>query len=258
MNLNLDGKRALVLGATRGIGRAIASGLAAEGANVGVTGRDEANAAVAAATIGKNVKGYKLNSGDLASVDALWQSVVNTQGGCDVLVLNSGGPPASPARNVAPEIWRKNFESMFVGLVRIADHALPGMIERRFGRIIIVASSGVVQPIPNLAISNAVRAAVVAWSKTLASEVAKDGVTVNVLLPGRIHTERVDEIDAGNALRSDKPIDAIRAASIAKIPIGNYGTADEFAAAAVFLASTAASYITGTMLRVDGGMITSI
>lgn len=258
MNFDLQGKRAFVLGSTQGLGRAIAAGLAAEGAMVGITGRDAKKASTAASAIGKTIKSYVLDTGDLASVDASWEAYSREFGGCDVLVLNSGGPPAGPAQNVAPEVWRKQFDAMFVGLVRMADHALPGMIERKFGRIIILGSSGIVQPIPNLAISNALRAALIGWSKTLAGEVGKHGVTVNVVVPGRIQTERIEELDAINASRSNKSVEAVRAASIDKIPTGRYGHAEEFASAAVFLASAAASYITGAMIRVDGGMIASI
>jgi 3-oxoacyl-[acyl-carrier protein] reductase len=132
------------------------------------------------------------------------------------------------------------------------------MRARRWGRIITIASSGVVQPIANLGISNALRSSLVAWSKTLSSEVAADGVTVNVILPGRIHTERVDEMDAFAAKQQNKSIAEVARASQAAIPMGRYGTVGEFAAVAAFLASDLASYVTGSLLRVDGGYIRSI
>lgn len=258
MDTGLSGKRALVLGATRGLGFAIAKGLAAEGARVIVAGRTSNKSVAAAKTIGHGAVGHPCDTGQVSQIDALWNAVKHDFGGLDVLVLNSGGPPAGPARGVSSEEWRKQFEAMFVGIVRLADYALPGMIEQKFGRIIAIASSGVIQPIPNLGISNAIRPALVGWCKTLSNEVAKDGVTINLVLPGRIQTERVEEIDAANAKRSGKDIAAVRAEALSRIPAGRYGEADEFAAAAVFLASAGASYITGSMIRVDGGAIASV
>ena len=258
MQTGLTGKRALVLGATRGLGHAIARGLAAEGAQIALAGRTAEKAAAAAAAIGEGARGYVCDTGDLAQVDALYKSVATDLGGIDVLVLNSGGPPAGSAMNVSAENWRKNFEQMFVGLVRLADQALPGMIERKWGRVIAIASSGVVQPIPNLGISNTIRPALIGWCKSVSSEVAKTGVTVNVILPGRIDTERVAELDAANAARSGADVQNVRAAARDKIPMGRYGEDDEFAAAAIFLASEAASYVTGSMIRVDGGAILSV
>ncbi len=255
MQTGLGGKRALVLGATRGLGFAIAKSLAAEGARLVVCGRTTDKAVAAANAIGNGARGHPCDTGKAEQVDALWRAVEHDFGGLDVLVLNSGGPPAGTARGVASEDWRSQFESMFVGLVRLADRALPGMIERKFGRIIAIASSGVPQPIPNLGISNAIRPALVGWCKTVSNEVGRNGVTVNVLLPGRMQTERVEEIDAANAKRTGRDIFDVRAEAIARIPVSRYGTADEFAAAAVFLASNAASYITGSMIRVDGGAI---
>jgi 3-oxoacyl-[acyl-carrier protein] reductase len=142
--------------------------------------------------------------------------------------------------------------------VRIADQLLPGMIERKFGRIISVISSGVIQPIPNLAISNAIRPALVGWGKTLSSEVASSGVTVNAIAPGRIATDRLKQLDAANAERTGRSVDDVAAAARAGIPAGRYGEIEEFAAAAVFLASEKASFMTGSILRVDGGQISSV
>ncbi len=258
MQTGLEGKRALVLGATRGLGFAIAKGLAAEGARVIVAGRTTERAVAAAGAIGREARGHPCDTGQIEQVDALWKAVSHDFGGLDVLVLNSGGPPAGAARGVSPEEWRRLFESMFVGLVRLADLALPGMIAQKFGRIIAIASSGVVQPIPHLGMSNAIRPALVGWCKTVSNEVSSAGVTVNVLLPGRIQTERVEEIDAAAAKRTGKELSAVRAEAVARIPAGRYGAADEFAAAAVFLASNAASYITGSMIRVDGGAIACV
>lgn len=258
MHLGLEGKRALVLGGTRGLGFAIAKAFAAEGARVVLCGRTAEKAEVAAQSVGGGAIGLPCDTGSLAAVDTLWQSIKSSMGGLDILVLNSGGPPSGPARGVVSEEWRLHFECMFVGPVRLADHVLPGMIRQRFGRILAIASSSVVQPIPNLGMSNAIRPALAGWCKTLSNEVATDGITVNMLLPGRIQTERVDEIDAAMARRGAASLEEVRAEARARIPVGRYGEADEFAAAAVFLASAAASYITGSMMRVDGGLIAAI
>jgi 3-oxoacyl-[acyl-carrier protein] reductase len=142
--------------------------------------------------------------------------------------------------------------------VRLTRMALPGMRQRAFGRIILVVSSGVIQPIPNLGVSNAIRAALIGWAKTLSAEVASDGITVNCLAPGRIATDRVAELDQGRAQREGIPIDRVQKEARAAIPVGRYGDASEFAAMAAFLASSRASYVTGGVIRVDGGMIRSV
>jgi 3-oxoacyl-[acyl-carrier protein] reductase len=147
---------------------------------------------------------------------------------------------------------------MFVGLVRMADLALPGMIERRFGRVMSVVSSSVIQPIPNLGMSNAIRPAIIGWGKTVSNEVARFGVTVNAIAPGRIQTERVDRIDQGAAAKTGKTQDQVRTEAMGRIPAGRYGTIEEFGAAALFLASSESSFTTGSIIRVDGGQISSI
>lgn len=258
MDLGLEGRRTLVLGASRGIGAGIAAALAAEGARVTLAARRADAAEAAAAKAGNGARGYACDTGDTASVDALFDKVMADLGGIDILVLNSGGPPAGPAQGVASEQWRKMFESMFVGLVRLADHALPQMVDRGWGRVLSVVSSGVVEPIPNLAQSNAIRPALIGWSKTLAGEVARHGVTVNCIAPGRIHTDRIDELDSGKAEKQGASLDEVRAASRAAIPAGRYGTVAEFAAAAAFLASERASFVTGSLIKVDGGQVASI
>jgi 3-oxoacyl-[acyl-carrier protein] reductase len=197
--------------------------------------------------------------GELASnVEAIHQATLDALGGIDILVANTGGPPARTALAAKPEEWTPQFEAMVVPVIRLAGLVLPGMRERGFGRILTIASSGVVQPIPNLVISNALRSSLVGWSKTLANEIAKDGVTVNVVLPGRIQTDRLEELDAANATAQGKSVDEIAAAARATIPAGRYGRVEEFADVVCFLASERASYVTGSLLRVDGGAIRSV
>ncbi|MBZ6078539.1 SDR family oxidoreductase [Microvirga puerhi] len=255
METNLKGKRALVLGASKGLGFGIAKGLAEEGASVAIASRTIEGSKAAADKIG--AAPLVCDTGDADQVDALAQELTAAFGGIDVLVLNSGGPPPGKAQGVSSEQWRASFEAMFVNLVRLTDHLLPGMIERKFGRIISVISSGVIQPIPNLAISNAIRPALVGWGKTLASEVAVFGITVNAIAPGRIATDRLKQLDAANAERTGRSVEDVATAARAGIPAGRYGEIDEFGAAAVFLASEKASFITGSILRVDGGQISA-
>jgi 3-oxoacyl-[acyl-carrier protein] reductase len=260
MDLQLSGKRALVLGASKGLGRAIAEGLAREGAEVIAAARNTAAITAWAAALGEagsHVRATAVDLADFASVERLVADVV-AGGGVDILINNSGGPPPGSAQEARRSDWLGQFEAMAASLFHITQSLLPTMIERKFGHIITIASSGIEQPIPNLALSNGIRAAVMGWSKTLSAEVARHGITVNMVLPGRIQTERVEQLDKANADRTGQALDAVRQASAAAIPVGRYGTAAEFADVAVFLASPRASYVTGAKIRIDGGAIRSV
>ena len=253
MNLGLEKRRALVTGASRGLGRAIALALAAEGADVIAVARnlDRLNQLVASSG---SITARACDLSDPVAIEGLAEALANV----DVLVLNTGGPPPGTAAETSDAAWSAQFEAMFLSAVRLTRLALPGMRKRGFGRIIAVVSSGVIQPIPNLGISNAIRLALVGWAKTLASEVAGQGVTVNCLAPGRIATDRVAELDQGRARREGIGLDEVERQARAAIPAGRYGEAAEFASMAAFLASTQASYMTGSIIRVDGGMIRSV
>lgn len=260
MDLQLTGKKALVLGASKGLGRAIAEGLAHEGAEVIAAARNTAAITAWAGALGEagnRVRAASLDLADFASVEHLIADVV-AGGGVDILINNSGGPPPGSAQEAKRSDWLGQFEAMAASLFHITQSLLPPMIERRFGRIITIASSGIEQPIPNLALSNGIRSAVMGWSKTLSAEVAKHGITVNMVLPGRIQTERVEQLDKANADRTGQALDAVKQASAAAIPVGRYGAVNEFADVAVFLASPRASYVTGAKIRIDGGAIRSI
>jgi 3-oxoacyl-[acyl-carrier protein] reductase len=256
MNLGLADRRALVTGASRGLGQAIALALAAEGVQVTALARNRDRLATLAtqAPGPGSITPRACDLSDAAAIDGLKGEL----GDIDILVLNTGGPPPGAAADITDAAWIAQFEAMFLSVVRLTRMVLPGMRQRGFGRIIAVVSSGVIQPIPNLAISNAIRLALVGWAKTLASEVANQGITINCLAPGRIATDRVAELDIARASREGLTQVEVERQSRAAIPAGRYGEATEFAAMAAFLASAQASYMTGSLIRVDGGMIRSV
>jgi 3-oxoacyl-[acyl-carrier protein] reductase len=261
MDLGLKGKTALVLGGGGGLGRAIATALAAEGAKVAVA--DIAADAIAATE--QALRAYDVASvglvwdlADRTSIDANIGKIERALGPVDVLINNTGGPPPTPASGQDPALWLKHFETMVLSVIAITDRVLPGMRERRWGRIITSTSSGVIAPIPNLAVSNALRMSLVGWSKTLAREVGRDGVTANIVLPGRIATDRITALDQAKAKREGRAVEEVAAESAASIPVGRYGRPEEYGDMIAFLASTRASYLTGSVFRVDGGLIASV
>ena len=262
MNLGLEGKYALVLAAAGGLGSAICRSLAAEGAHLLMVDVDAESLGRAVneikAEYSVSVGSRVCDLGTRSSVDSLISNVASDSNHIDILVNITGGPPPGAASAMDAEALRKHFESMVISVIRVSNAVLSGMRQRGWGRIVTSTSSGVVQPIPNLGISNTLRASLVGWSKTVAAEVAADGVTVNVIVPGRIKTRRVDELDAKAAERQGKSVDEVVRASLATIPAGRYGQPEEFASVVTFLASRPASYITGSVLRVDGGLIKSI
>lgn len=261
MNLGIKGKSALVIGGGGGLGGAIARALGAEGARVTVA---DLQGDAARSIVDQIVEGggeslpLELDVSDLGSFTERLEHVRKSHGDVEILVNLTGGPPPTPAAGVDPERWTEHFRSMVLGIIHLTDLVLPAMRSIGWGRIITSTSSGVVAPIPNLGISNALRASLVSWSKTLAGEVSADGVTVNVVIPGRIATQRISQLDESRAAREGKTLGQVTDASTASIPMRRYGEPEEYAAAVSFLASTAASYITGTTLRVDGGLIASI
>ncbi len=240
MDLGIKGSTALVLGAGGGLGGAIARALAREGATLAIADVDgaalEATAAAIAAA-GGSAQAFVWDIVHTSGPESRLDDILAATGGIDILVNNTGGPPPSPISGVAVADWRKQFEAMVLSVIAITDAVLPGMRERRFGRIITSASSGVIAPIPNLGLSNALRSTLVGWSKTLAREVARDNVTSNIIVPGRIATARIKALDAAKAKRENRTVEDVQAESLAAIPMGRYGDPEEYADAVAFLAS---------------------
>ncbi|WP_108662154.1 SDR family oxidoreductase [Acuticoccus kandeliae] len=261
MDLGLNSKVALVLGAGGGLGSAIAKSLGAEGAKVAVADIDEKAAAATADAVraaGGTAMSLVWDLADVGSVDAKVSAVEAELGPVDVFVAITGGPPPGGVAGQSADTWRKFFDSMVVSVFAITDRVLPGMRQRKWGRIITSTSSGVVAPIPNLGLSNALRSTLVGWSKTLAAEVGRDGVTANIVLPGRVATQRISFLDEKKAEREGRPVADVIAESTGSIPLGRYGDPQEYGDTVAFLASERASYITGSVIRVDGGYIPSI
>ncbi|MDB5838640.1 MAG: 3-oxoacyl-ACP reductase [Herminiimonas sp.] len=261
MDLGIRGKTALVFGAAGGLGGAIAGALAAEGANLIIA---DINADALGVEFAKMERSGAVamplvwDLADLSVVDGHIKAIEDRFGAVDILVNNTGGPPPTPASGQAPELWSKSFQSMVLSVIAITDRVLPGMRQKKWGRIITSTSSGVISPIPNLGISNALRMSLVGWSKTLAREVGLDGITANIVLPGRIATARIAFLDEQKAKREGRSVEQVAAESTASIPLGRYGRPDEYGSVVTFLASVQAGYLTGSVIRVDGGMIASI
>jgi 3-oxoacyl-[acyl-carrier protein] reductase len=261
MNLGLNDKTALVLGGGGGLGSAIAASLAAEGAKIVLADISlDAVGRISSELQGRGAQTRALQW-DLtqhSQIAAKLAAVEEWFGPVDILINNTGGPPPAPATAVSADTWLAQFNAMVLSIIQITNQVLPGMRARGWGRIITSTSSGVVAPIPNLAISNALRSTLLGWSKTLAREVAQDGITVNVMVPGRIATARVEALDKAKATRESRSVVDIVRDSEQTIPVGRYGRPSEYGDTVAFLASQNASYITGAVIRVDGGLIASI
>ena len=262
MDLGLRGKIALVAASSRGLGRAIAEELAAEGANLVLCSRREEVIRSAANVIARDhgVRAFGI-AADLSIAGEAARVVGEAGkrlGSVDVLITNAGGPPAGPFESHDDAAWRAAIALNLESVIALTRGVLPGMKQRGWGRIVNVTSIAVKQPVDNLILSNSVRAAVTGFAKTLANEVAPHGITVNNVLPGYTRTERVEELAEYTGKQTGKTADEARQVWERQIPMARLGEPREFAALVAFLASERASYITGTSITVDGGWVRSL
>ncbi len=260
MDLGLQGKVALVAAASKGLGYGVARALASNGAHISICSRSETEITAAAqrlnAETGAQTLGITCDVTSMAAIQNWVDQTVAQWGQIDALLVNAGGPPAGAFKELSDEQWQAAFELTLLSTVRMIRAAVPHM--KGGGAILTVTSSSVREPIERLGLSTVMRSGVVGLVKTLADELAPDGIRVNNLIPGRIDTDRVAQLDAGAAKRQGISVEEVRRRSIEKIPLRRLGTIDDFGAAGAFLLSPAASYITGATLQVDGGMMRSI
>jgi 3-oxoacyl-[acyl-carrier protein] reductase len=262
MDLGLKGRVAIVAAASKGLGRAVAEELAREGARVAICARTASTLEETAAQIQKSMGGevfhQALDVTDSAAVGAFVAAVEARFGGVDICVTNSGGPPSKSFRDTKPEEWRAAVDQLLMSTVFFARETLPRMQKKKWGRLITITSSAVKQPVDGLLLSNSVRAAVAGLARTLANEYAADGITVNNVCPGFTRTARLDGLAATISARTGVKPEDVFADWEREIPAGRLGTPQEFAAVVAFLASERASYVTGTSIAVDGGLVRSL
>jgi 3-oxoacyl-[acyl-carrier protein] reductase len=255
---DLAGKTALVTGASRGLGFACARALGRRGARLVLASRGGEHlerAREELASEGAEVIGVPADVRDPEALARLVAEAERAAGGVDVLIANGGGPTAKPALELTDEDWQAAIPLAFLFVPRLCNLVLPGMRARRWGRIVAINSVSARQPIPNLALSNALRPAVLGYLKTLSQEVAADGVTVNAVLPGHTRTERQQELAAATSQRTGRPAEELIAAWAASAPIGRLGEPEEIGEVVAFLCSPAASFVTGQAIPADGGYV---
>ena len=263
MDLGLKGKVALVVAASKGMGKASAMGFGAEGARVAMCARGEADLMAAAEDVrkqtGAEVIAVPADAGRPEDIERVVAKAREAWGGVDVLVANVGGPPPGPFDQLSDEQWKAAFEQVHLSTVRFIRLVLPDMKKKKWGRILAIQSSSVKQPVDGLILSNGIRPGIAGMFKTLANELAKDGITVNMVLPGRIRTDRFIGHQKDLAARAGKSLEEwLATRSTPDIPMGRIGTPEEFANMVVFLGSERASYVTGCVVQVDGGLIKSV
>jgi 3-oxoacyl-[acyl-carrier protein] reductase len=250
MNLGIEGKVALVMGASRGIGRGIAAALAREGACVGISSRSADALEEAAAAVEGEVRAFPADTADLERMRSLPGEVVAALGPVEILVTNTGGPPSGSALENSPQEWEEAFRSLVLGPRTLIQAVLPGMRERGWGRIVNVSSSSIREPIPGLTLSNANRMAALGLLKTLADEVAADGITVNTVATGMFATERLADLHGS--------LEQAEAAAKERIPAGRLGRPGEYGDIVAFLCSERSAYLTGAVIPLDGGLLRSV
>jgi 3-oxoacyl-[acyl-carrier protein] reductase len=262
MDLGLKGKVALVAGASQGMGRATALLFAREGAKVSICARGEAVLKTAADMIRQATGGEVLSMvADMSKAEDIQRFVAKTAehfGRLDIVVTNAGGPPPGEFMKFTDEDWDNAYRLSFMSAMRLTREAVPHMRKVAGGRVINITSYSVKEPIAGLVLSNAIRSGVIGMAKTLSRELAKDNILINNVCPGRIDTERAQKLNKARAERLKRPLDEINNEMAAEVPLGRYGTAEEAADLIVFLASDRASYITGTTIQIDGGLVRGI
>ncbi len=262
MNLGLQGKVAIVAAASQGLGKAIAMELSKEGAMVAICSRDEGRVKAAASEISKESEGRVMAvQADVTSyeeIKAFVQKVVETYGGVDVVVTNAGGPPPGGFEDVGDREWYDTYDLTFLSAVRLIRECLPYMKEKRWGRIVVMTSIAVKQPVDNLALSNAVRLAVVGMAKSLAKDLAPYNITVNMTSPGYIATNRLKELFEASGKKQGKTGEEILDSVVKTIPMGRLGEPKEMGELVAYLASERASYLTGNIIQLDGGVYRGI
>jgi 3-oxoacyl-[acyl-carrier protein] reductase len=250
MKLGLEGKTVLVMAGSQGIGLACAQAFHAEGASVVIAARGKEALEAAAATM----PGCLAVQGDVTRPEDI-NRIVAEAGSVDVLVNNAGGPPPGPYDAKSDADWQAAIDLTLLSAVRSARAVLPHMRAQRWGRIVNISSIGVKQPVPGLSLSNSIRMAVLGWAKTLSTQVGPDGVTVNTVCPGWTRTARVDDLFAKQSAETGKSVAEIEVAMVMQVPLRRVGEPRDVANMAVFLASEAAAYVTGTAIQVDGGIV---
>ncbi|HEY6300368.1 MAG TPA: SDR family oxidoreductase [Candidatus Binatus sp.] len=261
MDLQLKGKTALILGGSKGLGRGVADALAAEGVAVALVARGQEALDRAVSEIssrGAKAAGFAADLAHWPSLEAAANAARKQLGAIDILLNNSGGPPPSGVVGVSGKVWEEQFQAMVMPLFRITDLLIGDMRARKWGRILNIASTSVVEPLAAIGVSNTLRSAIVGWAKTLATETARDGITVNTLLPGAITTDRTVQLSRVTAERQKISVEEAVQRGAQAIPVGRFGTTAEFGAVAAFLASPLAAYVTGSLIRIDGGALRSV
>ena len=262
MDLGLKGKVALVAGASQGMGKATALGFAREGAKVAICARGEAALNEAATMIRKQTGGeVMVITADMAKPEDIKKFIDQSAahfGRIDIIVNNAGGPPPGEFMKFTDEDWNNAYNLSFMSTMRMTREAVPHMRKVGGGRVINITSYAVKEPITGLVLSNAVRSAVIGLAKTLSRELARDNILINNICPGRIDTERAQKLNKARADRVGRPVEEINKEMAAEVPLGRYGTAEETADVIVFLGSERASYVTGTTIQIDGGLVRGI